>query len=66
LLVFLISLIHVTFPAYFTLLESNILVISGYVWGTKEMHKGFCWKTLWKEVIWKTRRRWEDNTKIYL
>lgn len=31
---FLISPIHVTFPAYFTLLESNKLIISGYVWGT--------------------------------
>jgi hypothetical protein len=48
---FLISPTHVTFPAYFTLLESNKLIIFGYVWGTGEMHKGFCWKTLWNETI---------------
>jgi hypothetical protein len=27
--------------------------------------KNFGWKTLWKEITWRPRHRWEGNTKLF-
>jgi hypothetical protein len=62
----LISPTHVTFPPYFTLLESNKLIIFGYVWGQEICVKIFVVRPYGKRPFGRPRRRWEDNTKIYL